>query len=79
MQRKRIRITFADEWVDLTYTDDKECEYHTQVGVAGELILYRVTLHQLLSAKMQPEVWQVWASGVWLSHTHDEIEVDDEA
>jgi hypothetical protein len=61
-----------------TYIDSKEAEYLTQVGVAGELILYRITLHQMLSAKTQPQIWKVWAADQWQHMVHDEVEVDDD-
>jgi hypothetical protein len=68
---KRVTISFKDGY-KLELIDDKEAEYLTSVGVAGELILYRITLHAMLSAKTQPEVWQVWAAGVWTHMEHDE-------
>lgn len=76
MLRKRATL-FLSEGVQ-EYTDSKEAEYLTQVGVAGELILYRITLHQMLSAKTKPEVYKVWAAGKWQKMIHDEIEEDGE-
>ncbi len=62
MLRKEVTIFFADDTIDV-YVNSKEAEYHTQVGVAGELILYRVTLHLMLSAMMKPEVWKLLVAG----------------
>ena len=76
MLRKQIEIGFKTG--RLIYTNSKEAEYLTQVGVAGELILYRVTLHQMLSAKTEPVIWKVWAAGQWMDMTHEEVE-DDKA
>ena len=76
MLRKRARLFLFDG--EQEFIDSKEAEYLTQVGVAGELILYRITLHQMLSAKTKPEVWKVWAAGEWHRMEHDEVEVDED-
>jgi hypothetical protein len=70
--KKRISIVLKNE-DNVVVTNDKECEYFTAVGVAGELILYRITLHQMLSAKSEPTIWKVWSQYQWLSMEHDEV------
>lgn len=69
---KRIRIVLRNG-PDEEHINSKEAEYFTAVGVAGELILYRVSLHAMLSAKMEPVIWKVWAPGKWESMEHDEV------
>ena len=79
--RKRMRLWVTPPPPSYTYEEhinNKEAEYLTQVGVTGELILYRITLHQLLSAKMEPVIWKVWAAGEWTRMVHDEVEDGDD-
>jgi hypothetical protein len=76
MKRKKIQIQFKDGGIS-EFTDGKEAEFQTAVGLAGELILYRITLHAMLSARTQPEVWKVWAAGTWEHMVHTEVEVDE--
>lgn len=67
----KTTITLKDEVLE--FEDSKEAEYQWQVGVAGELILYVITLHEMLSAKSHPRVYQVWAAGEWEHVIDDEV------
>jgi hypothetical protein len=69
---KRIRIVLKND-DDVVVVNNKDCEYFTAVGVAGEVILYRITLHQILSAKSDPTIWKVWSQYEWMSMEHDEV------
>lgn len=73
---KRVRIVFNSGPIQ-EYTNNLDSEYHTQVGMAGELILYRRTLHRMLSAKLDPVIWKVWAAGRWEYMEHDEVADED--
>lgn len=63
----------------LEYVDTDEEQYITQVGVAGELILYRVTTaHKLLASTTKDQlIMNVWATGIWEEIIHDTVEDEE--
>lgn len=61
----RLSVTMQDGTVK-DYEDDDSYEYKWQVGVAGELIIYRAKMESAtFKVKGEPQVWTVWASGMW--------------
>lgn len=58
---------------DTEYVPDEEYKYRWEVGMAGELIIYRIKQHRVLAAAtISDMVWTVWAPGTWYKVVDEE-------
>ncbi len=58
---------------EIEFVDTDVEQFKAQVGVAGELIIYRQVHHKLLTASSDFVVYKVYNAGVWVMYTTEDL------